>query len=91
MLTPEQREELRHIAREELDAIYPAAVTLPTITRKISRCVMFQITQQEVAAELQLLRELNPPQVKADQDTLGSTLYWSLTGHGRLANERDGQ
>lgn len=86
MITPDDKEDLRHMALEFLAVRSTGAFNLRQIRRGVEREAAFKFTDEELVGALQLLLGLKL--VSQTPDTLGSTLYWQATSEGVLHYER---
>lgn len=87
MLTPEEKEELRHAVLEFIAIRHPAALTRRQIFNGAKKEVAFAFTEDDTNAAVNLLAGMNF--AKAEMDRLGSTEYWSATSQGVLEYERN--
>lgn len=84
-LSPEQREELRHVVLEVLAARHPTAQSLRAIRRLAEREVSFACSEDELESALAFWE---PEHVTSGRDVAGSTAYWRPTAAGVLLVER---
>lgn len=85
-MTATEKEALRHAALENIVARRPAALPAPGIRRRLAVELDFHYTDEQLAAELEFLRDKGL--IKFELDELGSTRWWSATAAGVLAVER---
>jgi hypothetical protein len=81
-----RREECRHAVRTYLYDRQAVAQSAVTIHRGLAR--EFDFTQAEVMSALNFWAASNPPQLTAEPDGAGATLYFKITPPGILAHER---
>jgi hypothetical protein len=85
-MNAQEKEELRHAVLECLAARHPAALNLDQIWKRAAKQLDFGFERLEVEPALAVLEDLKLVQVQ--QDSLGSTRYWSATAAGVLLIER---
>jgi hypothetical protein len=86
MLTPDQREQLRHVLLEALVVRAPAAYPLRALRRAIAHDVPFPCGDADLEAALQF--RVDAGHLAVRYDDAGSTRYWRATAEGVLAHER---
>lgn len=82
----QDKEDLRHKVLEILAERQPAGVTSAGVLRIASRELGMTLTETDVDAALELLRGLGF--AIYNQDTMGTTKYWSATAAGVIKHER---
>lgn len=87
-LTTDQKEELRHAALEALAIRAPAALSLRQLSRAVRKDVPFLFEEPDLFAALAVLSGFHPPLVRAMNDELGASQYWSASTDGVLFIER---
>lgn len=87
-MTPQQKEDLRHVVLEILVIREGTALTAHRICRIAANEVDFEPTDEDVVIVLKFLNALDPKLVAMESDPLGSTIYWQATPAGVLAQER---
>ena len=85
-LTNEQKEDLRHAAREALVLRHPAALSVRQLTKPVKKELPFLFEEADLTAALEVLRGLRHAEWTMDE--LGGTKYWRATSEGVLAQER---
>lgn len=87
MLTSEQIEDLNHAVLEYIAAIFPSAVPVRQVHRKVIKEIGFDLQQPDVERSLEFLKGLKFTEFKFDD--LGSSRFWSATSEGVLHYERE--
>jgi hypothetical protein len=85
-MTPEQREQLRHVLLELLAARSHTAPATRMLRRLAAAELDFKFSDEDLAASLNLLKDLG--YARKEPDPLGATEYWQATASGVLAQER---
>lgn len=86
MITPFEKEELRHCVLGILVDRAPTALSIKQVFHRANMELDFAISGEEVEAALEFQRGLN--NVALVPDEFGSTKYFSATSNGILVHER---
>jgi hypothetical protein len=86
MLSPQDKELLRHLALKLLAVRHPNALSEPGLTARLRHEASIEVDPDSLRSALAILRDKGL--AESAQDELGSSTWWRATAQGLLAIER---